>query len=174
MDKALPCTFRWRLSFPWALYYLMNCTAFLPLLLWQHSPCLLPQHNSEAEWPINSDEATPLSISELWPWALGRGLCHPGLGLWSWFLPLLLEEWWWQPQPWEECSTWVLLLQWKRLWSKVRKDEQQVDASPQRPWSAMSIEPHDAKIEETAKHCTQRISGWRLPRWGVRKINPEN
>lgn len=152
----------------------MNCTAFLPLLLWQHSPCLLPQHNSEAEWPINSDEATPLSISELWPWALGRGLCHPGLGLWSWFLPLLLEEWWWQPQPWEECSTWVLLLQWKRLWSKVRKDEQQVDASPQRPWSAMSIEPHDAKIEETAKHCTQRISGWRLPRWGVRKINPEN
>lgn len=87
-----------------------------------------------------TNEATALSVSEPWPRALGRGLCHPGLGLWSWFLLLLLERWWW-PQPREEHSTCVLLPQWKRQWSKVSKDQQQVDASAQRPWSAMSLRP---------------------------------
>lgn len=62
---------------------------------------------------------------------------------------------------------WVLLPQWKWLWSKVSKDKQQVDASL--PWretlKCHQSETHDTKIEDTAKHCTQRISGCRLPRW---------
>lgn len=131
------------------------------------TPRLLPQHNSEAEGARNSDEVTALSISEPWPRALGRGLCHPGLGLWSWFLPLLLERWWW-PQPWEEHYS-----------SAASSVEEAMEQSEQGRTAGGCIstetlkfhksEPHKAKIEETAEHCTQRISGWRLPRWGLRK-----
>lgn len=141
-------------------------TAFMTAL-----PLSASQQSSEAEGPRNSDEA--LSIAEPWPRALGRGLYHPGLGLYAWFFPLVLERWCW-PQLREEKSAWVLLLEWKRLWRKVSKDEQHVVHLSTETVKFCESEPHDAKKEETARHCTQRISGWRLPKWGLRKTNPGN
>lgn len=175
IDKALPCAFRWRLSFPRAAYHLMNYTVFSPLVLWQHSPSLLPsrigQHSSEPEGPRNSDEATALSIP--CPRALRRGLYHPGLELYVCFLPLLVESWWW-PQPWEGCSAWGVA---SSVEEAMEQSEQGLTVggciSPE-TLKCHKSEPHDAKKEEAPKPCIQSVSGWRLPRQGLRETNPGN